>query len=278
MKKSYYAAAALSLFLLSGCIAGFSSRVEMLPVNGTEPTTLQTTIYQPEGSGPFPLAVLNHGRIIGPAGGRPNQKREEFQAAAAELTRLGYLVAIPMRRGYAGSGGKSLNFGCDMRAVALNEAADIKDALDALVTRPDVDRTNILLVGQSVGGLAVTAFSGQYPEYPGVKGIINFAGGQSRDNCNWAASEINAHASFGKTARVPMLWLYGTNDSFWGPSSGVPTQFYDAYTANGASVTFIQFGNFGVDAHGLLAHANGKQVWLPPVLDYLKARGLPAKH
>ena len=40
----------------------------MLPVSGAEPTKLETTIYKPDGAGPFPLAVLNHGRNNGPSG------------------------------------------------------------------------------------------------------------------------------------------------------------------------------------------------------------------
>lgn len=267
--------APLCLATFSTCMAGMQTNVLMLPVTGADPTKLETTIHKPEGPGPFPLAVLNHGRIMGPQGPRPYQKREDFRFAATELVKLGYLVAIPMRRGYAGSGGQNHNVGCDMRGIALSEAADIKDAVDALVTRPDVDAKQILLVGQSMGGIAVTAFSSQYPDYPGVKGIINFAGGLRRPNCDWATSEVNAYARFGKTARLPMLWFYGANDSFWGPSSGLPTQFHKAYTENDGVANFVQFGRFSYDAHRLLGDWQGVEIWLQPVQAYMQERGLP---
>jgi dienelactone hydrolase len=73
----------------------------LLPVAGNEPTTLQTTLYIPDGPGPHPLAVLNHGRSSAQGTERPGQNREVFQSAASVLVKLGYLVAIPMLWLYA---------------------------------------------------------------------------------------------------------------------------------------------------------------------------------
>jgi dienelactone hydrolase len=266
------------LFLVLFCVMSHGRcEVVMLPVAGNEPTTLQTTLYIPDGPGPHPLAVLNHGRSPAQGTERPGQNREVFQSAASVLVKLGYLVAIPMRRGYAGSGGQGHSAKCDIARMAVGEAGDIKDAIDVLVSRPDVDAQNILLIGQSMGGLAVSAFGATYPDYPGVKALVNFAGGLNRPGCHWAEALVSAYASFGKTARIPMLWLYGDNDSFWGPSSGLPTQLYQAYTENGGKAVFLQYGKWGVDSHKLFSDWYGKDVWSKPVTDYMKDQGLPSK-
>ena len=70
---------------------------------GTKQVMLEGTTYRPNGKGPFPLAVLNHG---GPrsAGDRRNARERYAQQSAWFLAR-GFAVVIPMRRGYAGSEG-----------------------------------------------------------------------------------------------------------------------------------------------------------------------------
>lgn len=50
-------------------------------------------------------------------------------------------------------------------------------------------------------------------------GTKRYGGRGSRDDhevCN-EDGLVQAFASFGKTSRVPMLWVYATNDSYFGP-------------------------------------------------------------
>ena len=64
--------------------------------------TLETTIFKPEGSGPFPLLIMNHGKEFG----QPEQQsRARYLALSAEFVRRGYAVVIPMRQGFSKSGG-----------------------------------------------------------------------------------------------------------------------------------------------------------------------------
>jgi hypothetical protein len=62
------------------------------------------------------------------------------------------------------------------------------------------------------------ALTAQAPS--GLVAAISFAGGRgSRDDddvCN-PDGLVQAFATFGKTSRVPMLWVYATNDLFFGP-------------------------------------------------------------
>ena len=63
---------------------------------------LETTVYRPPGEGPFPLVVINHGKSFGDSRFQP---RSRYPLAALEFVRRGYVVAIPMRRGFSKSGG-----------------------------------------------------------------------------------------------------------------------------------------------------------------------------
>src|SRR4051812_19473271 len=63
---------------------------------------LETTIFKPNGDGPFPLVVINHGK----ASGNPRfQARARYNVATGEFVRRGYVVAVPMRGGFSKSSG-----------------------------------------------------------------------------------------------------------------------------------------------------------------------------
>src|SRR5258706_16379615 len=81
--------------------AALNEQVVMLPI-GSGGMKLETTIFKPDGDGPFPLVVINHGK----ASGNPRfQGRATYPVASAEFVRLGYLVALPMRQGFSKSEG-----------------------------------------------------------------------------------------------------------------------------------------------------------------------------
>src|ERR1035437_6369919 len=70
--------------------AALNEQVVMLPI-GNGGTKLETTIFKPDGDGPFPLVVINHGK----ASGKPRfQGRARYSVASAEFVKLGYLVAL----------------------------------------------------------------------------------------------------------------------------------------------------------------------------------------
>src|SRR4051794_8224718 len=57
-------------------------------------------VYKPEGPGPFPTLIWNHGSEKDPAG------RGQFDAIAAIFVPAGYAVFAPVRRGHGGSEGQ----------------------------------------------------------------------------------------------------------------------------------------------------------------------------
>ncbi|HUB16833.1 MAG TPA: CocE/NonD family hydrolase [Acetobacteraceae bacterium] len=105
-----------------------------------DPITLEVTLDTPPGTGPFPLAVMNHGATKANADNRG--ERYHFTFSAYDFLSRGYAVALPMMRGFAGSGGGIVHRGCDVAAVGAANARDIRAVIDALAARPEIDTTH----------------------------------------------------------------------------------------------------------------------------------------
>ena len=254
--------------------SGVSEQVVMVPKVGAHATVaLETTIFRPPGDGPFPLVVINHGK----AAGRPAfQGRARFAAQSAEFLRRGYVVALPMRQGFSRSGGAYVGGSCDVQANGLMQAEDVTAALDYLTRQSYVDSERIVVMGQSHGGLSTMAFNAI--GYPGVRGVVNFAGGLRNESCdNWEYNLIDAFADYGRTARYPSLWIYGDNDSYW--PWPLPEHMFNSYkstaTGSAADATFVDVGEFEADSHRLFSSRNGIRVWLPAVDAFFRKLGLP---
>lgn len=251
--------------------AGISETVVDVPKSaGIFTIKLETTVYKPDGDGPFPLIVLNHGKARGKAA---FQSRARYSEQAAALVARGYVVAIPMRQGFARSGGAYIGSGCNIEANGIMQAEDVVAALDYLTQQPYVDRTRIVVMGQSHGGLTTLAFGTL--AYPGVRGLVNFAGGLRNDTCvDWEGNLLRAFETYGRQSRYPSLWFYGDNDSYW--PNPMPEQMFAAYTHAGGKAQLVDFGSFKSDSHGMFASHAGLAIWLPKVDAFLRQLGLPA--
>ncbi len=249
-----------------------NEQVVMLPVveNGKS-FQFQTTLFKPPGEGPFPLLLMNHGKDRG----QPTaQRRDRFLAMSREFVKRGYAVAVPMRKGFSASTGTYTDYGCNMKDNGQHQADDVQAALDALVRLPYIDRERILVAGQSYGGLATVAFGTRH--YPGVRGLINFAGGLRIDggNCDWKASLVKAFGSYGMKSSLPSLWFYGENDSYF--DHPLAQQMQAAYQAGGAAAQLVAYGPFKNDAHGMIGSRDGVAIWWPETERFLKRIGMPS--
>jgi predicted acyl esterase len=65
---------------------------------------LRVRVFRPPGDGPFPLAIVNHGSPAS-ASDRPIMPLPTFASASNWLLAKGYLIALPLRRGYGLTGG-----------------------------------------------------------------------------------------------------------------------------------------------------------------------------
>jgi len=232
---------------------------------------LQTTIFQPDGIGPFPLIVLSHGVPFDKAGAAEVKYRQRFSAQAQEFVNRGFVVAVPMRRGYGLSGGRmNTSDGSSIQTFGLNDAKDIKATIDFMSQQPSVDGKRIVLVGQSGGGLASLAYGSL--ANPNIKGIINFAGGlKVSSKPRWDIEMAEAFGNFAKTTKVPSIWFYTENDSFFPPD--VARRAYEAYQKNGGQAKLFPLPTFRKDGHTLFHSADGNQIWREEVLKFLEQIG-----
>jgi dienelactone hydrolase len=242
----------------------------LIPAGPDHHAMMETTVFQPNGPGPFPLLIINHGKDPGAPSQQP---RDRFYHMAHAFVERGYAVMVPMRQGFANSTGRYSDHGCDMTANGYGQANDILDALNYAREQPWVDPQHIVIAGQSYGGLATIALGTQ--ALPGVRGLLNFAGGLRDAGCDWQGELLTAYASYGANAKIPSLWMYGANDSLFGPE--LASRMHDAYALAGGQGKLVEYSSFKHDAHGMLASRDGQKIWLSETEQFLQQVGMPTK-
>lgn len=252
-------------------MSGLNEQVVRIPAGPQHANLLETTLFRPPGTGPFPLLVINHGKQ---AGQPALQQRDRFLYMAATFVERGYAVLVPMRSGFAGSTGQYVDHGCDMAANGQAQADDVLDVIAYARRQRWIDGARIVVAGQSYGGLATVALAGR--PVPGVRGVMNFAGGLRVDDgsCDWQSALVQAFAGYGGLARVPSLWLYGANDSYFPPD--LVARMFGAYRAAGGQGTLFAYPAFKRDGHTTLGSRDGVAVWLPQVERFLRQIGMPS--
>jgi dienelactone hydrolase len=254
------------------------------------PVTLPTIAYvvRPVGDGPFPLVVMNHGVWLNPTE-RGFFPLVEFRDAAMWFARRGYMVVAPTGSGYGAAalddpkrGLYSLFYskigGCDnpnFRDAGLAVALVDKWIIDYLNEQKLIVPDKTIVVGQSAGGWAALTLSSQ--NLPAVRAIIAFAAGRGgrvggKPNNNCAPDKlVAATAELGGTARVPMLWIYTENDTFFGPD--LSKRMHEAYTGAGGNAEYHMLPPFGDDGHFLITSPDGIPLWAPLVGRFLDEHG-----
>lgn len=239
---------------------------------------MHTLVLRPPGDGKRPLVVINHGSPADPSQ-RPSMK-PGFRTAAMWFLKRGFVVALPMRRGYGETGGSwAEEYGkCgspDYRRAGLETAKDIATAVDYMTALPFVEPQRAIVVGQSAGGWGSIALASLNP--PKVAAIVNFAGGRggyadNRPNNNCTPDRlVQAASEYGRTARLPMLWLYTENDLFFNPT--LSRRMAEAFTAAGGKADYRLLPAFGKDGHLMFGSADGLERWEPLVAQFLAANG-----
>ena len=230
---------------------------------------------------PRPLAVVLHGRAPD-AGGRLALGRAQFPATVKWLTQRGYTVAVPTRVGYGITGGPDLEASgtCYRRTYAPGLNAATTQALAVINTlrqRPDVARTGTVLIGHSYGGIVALATAARQPA--GIAAVINVSGGaggdpQQRPAQPCSVPELGQQLrQYGSTSRTPTLWLYASNDRFFGTAA--PQQWLNAYRQTGGVAQFADVGPRGVDGHTLFTHF--PTVWQAQAAPFLDKITRPAQ-
>lgn len=247
-----------------------------MPLAG--PRGLQALFVRPAEPGRYPLVVFSHGT---PRDAEARLKMSPYGSlpVAMEFVRRGYAVAIVMRRGYGTSGGDyTEGVACErdgnFTASGLIAAGDIRAAFDYFSKRPDVDPKIMIAVGESAGGFSSIALSSIAPQ--GLVAVISFAGGRGSTGPYQICQQeklFAAFANYGRTSRVPTLWIYAANDNFFEPR--VAKRFYESFTGTGGMAEFIAHPAHGENGHNLVYR--GISLWTPYVDDFLRKHNLPRR-
>ena len=254
--------------------APLHEQVLHVPGDPARPVSLVVTVYTPEGPGPFPLAVMNHGANDSKESPAAMPRNRASLEADYFLSR-GYAVALPMMRGYAGSGGAQTAHGCELSEVALNNGRDIEGLIGSLAADPQIDTSRVVVAGQSFGGWNTLGLGALQPDH--VRGLISFSGGVKSTACideriGYRAL-IQGAQRFGANTQIPSIWFFGDNDSLF--PKDVWRGMHQVYTQAGASAELVDIGSFMNDSHQMLSYPEGIALLAPKLDAFLQRIGLP---
>jgi dienelactone hydrolase len=238
--------------------------------------SIVVTVFREPGRDRYPLLVLNHGRAPYPEE-RSRLGRVRYGEVAVYFASLGFEVMVPTRIGYGESGGEDVE---DTGSCANKlyppgyEAAaqQVMQVMAAAAERPEVDMSRVVVVGQSFGGATAIAVAAKNPA--GVRLVVNFAGGGggnpfTRPGAPCGPERLtDLFAGYGRTARVPTLWIYTANDRYMGTH---PRQWFDAFVRAGGIGEFKAMPAFRADGHQLFSR--GLPLWRPVVDEALRGAG-----
>ena len=218
---------------------------------------ITVTIWRDDAIKKAPYLLFSHGR----AG--TDQERGKFGRSSEKrnseyFVSKGFTVILPTRIGYGVSGGPDADYSgacgnknyLEARKVAIDQS---KQVLNHVFDFSYIDKTKGIVVGQSVGGFATIGLSAE--NISGLKGAINFAGGDGGDPIKSAEKPCGDYlikdtfAKYGASNKVPTLWLYSVNDKFWGEQ--LPKDWFAAFQKAGGKGQFISLPAYKEDGHSI---------------------------
>ncbi len=258
-------AAALSAF---ASIAAAQSNTEIAePDEVTFPSgklELHGFLWKPQGTGPFPAIVWNHGSERLP-GSQP--------ALAAFYTAHNYVFFVPHRRGQGRSPGDYIQNLIEseplrhrayrMVKVLEDETGDVIAALDYLRAQPFVASGRIAISGCSYGGIE-TLLTGERVE--GVKALVPFAPGAMWWGRNAILVDHLRRAV--EQARAPIFLLQAENDYSLGPSHDLSKEAKKKHVDLESKI-YPAWGQTHQDGHWGFCTTPG--AWADDVLAFLEA-------
>lgn len=246
---------------------------------------LEAYLYKPQGTGPFPLVIYNHGS-------RSGQERVEipFRFIAAILVPQGYAVLVPERRGYGKSDGQTYDEevqgdrGDRMMQRFREEASDVLAVLDYLkqggvsansirltptpTTNP-IDFRRVALMGWSHGGVVSLLAASERHEFVA---LVDQAGGALTWNSSPTLQrELPAAA---RKIKVPALCMDAENDATTNAAKTVGEAIKNSGEPEQTIIypPFTPTSNPDNIAPGHLIFAQGVSIWQNDLITFLKPR------
>ncbi len=239
---------------------------------------ITVTIWRDDAIKKAPYLLFNHGRA-GTDQERASFGRSSYKNISEYYISKGFVVILPTRIGYGVSGGPDAEFsGGSCQNKNYTESVKVvadqsKQVLNHVFDFSYIERSKGIVVGQSAGGISSIGLSAE--NIYGLKGAINFAGGnggdpvkQSGKPCSeWAIKET--FAKYGAGNKVPTLWLYSVNDKYWGEQ--LPKDWFAAFQKAGGKGQFISLPAFKDDGH--LIYGGNRNAWKNDFEKFIKEVG-----
>jgi dienelactone hydrolase len=265
------------LFLFLFNLSAYAETVQQfitVPVKTDSESYLINTLFVTDSTYTNPsLVVISHGSPIQPSY-RPQMVPEKLLPQAMEFVKLGFSALIVERRGYGRSKEKYVEIvgDCDHRnniSSGRIASSDIIGALTYAQKNLKIADNQVVLVGHSAGGFS-SIFASSFG-HPGVRAVINFAGGRGAKGNDVVCSESNlleAYSFAGKTSRVPTLWIYNENDQAFAPD--LARSMFKSFQSSGGTGEFLMLPTFQSDGHHLFSSAAGISIWQPIAKQFLQ--------
>jgi dienelactone hydrolase len=226
--------------------------------------------YSPNGAGPFPTIIMNHGS----ASIRGVKRNVADPSLGIYFARQGWQTVFPARRGRGQSDGQ-YNEGhkknSDEYACAPEESlpgvdralSDIKAVVEHLKASRYADGKRLVMGGLSRGGILSVAYAGKHPA--DVAGAINFVGGWVSDQCQFADQINPGIFKRGANYPYPTIWIYGEIDTFY--TLAHSRRNFAAFTAAGGKGEFLSY-RLPKKQNGHFVHSR-PDLWGEGMKDYL---------
>ncbi len=265
----------------------FREQLWVLP-GGDPDVSLRATVFRPadddkadqsQGEVRRPMIVINHGTSDFT---RLSVSMPVYYWLSRWFVERGYVVVLPQRRGHGATGGplaESIGTCANPNHLASGRAAadDIEAVVDYMTQQPFVEPGKTIVAGISTGGWASLALAARNPA--NVRAVINFAGGRGghaggRSNAVCGEDALIAAAgTYGGAARIPTLWLYSENDSYFGPK--LARAMAGAWTARGGRADLRVLPPYEDDGHQIADDWAGRDLWGSWVDQFLEESATP---
>ena len=168
---------------------------------------IQAYLYKPDGDGPFPVVIYNHGTRDG-----RERTPSPFPHIGRMLTRAGYAVLVPERRGYGKSDGEVWwkEVGSDQSRLISRLQAETDDVLagiDYLRGLSYVDTKRLAVMGWSFGGVVSMLAAARSAAF--LAAVDQAGGALTWDGNSHMRSALIAAA---EKSTVPTLFMVARND------------------------------------------------------------------
>ncbi len=223
----------------------------------------------PEGRGPFPAAVFNHG-----SGGLFPANMPGVQA----LQSMGYAVFLPIRRGHNGQPGTfwldrvtaewgSPEMGDQLVSALRAELRDVTAAVSWVVERPEVDTRRIVMLGSSFGGVLTVLALGENTE---LRAGVSFAGPSQ----TWPQAPALQRVLLAAiaTGQAPLFLAQAYNDNSLAPTYAMGAELARLGRPHETRI-YPPIGEGPGGGHGMFG--TGVELWRPDVESFLSRSVTP---